>query len=153
MTDSRSSFRNSAATVRSGSSSRRRPRDRRRRGPELAGLPARDQHGLDPIGSRVPGLSTRAPGELDHLGDLLLRVRHHGRSPEGEREVRRVVHHDEIGDVVDEGRLGPHPIEKLGREGPSNRNRRSSKVLLRRGFAVSIVAGKVPTGRKRGRTR
>src|SRR5207247_7570212 len=40
--------------------------------------------------------------EPDHLLNLLTGVRHHGQRPERERRVRGLVHHDVVGDLVDE---------------------------------------------------
>ena len=60
------------------------------------------QHGLDPVLGEGADVEHERTGETDHLAHLVLGMGHDGQRPEREDRVRRLVHHDVVGDVVDE---------------------------------------------------
>ena len=64
--------------------------------------PPRLEHRLDPVGGERADVQDERARERDHLLHLLRGVRHHGQCAERESGVRGLVHHDVIGDLVDE---------------------------------------------------
>ena len=68
----------------------------------LVGGPAREQHRVDPVGRERADVQDQRARERDHLLHLFARVRHHRQRAQRQRRVRGLVHHDVVGDLVDE---------------------------------------------------
>ena len=78
------------------------------RGVERGGFAAGLEHGVDPLLAEGADVQHQRRREGDHVLDLVRRMGHHRGRPHGEQRVGGVVHHDEIGDVVDERFLFAH---------------------------------------------
>jgi hypothetical protein len=80
-------------------------------------LLAGGDHRFDPRRLERPDVEHEAPGMAHHLTHLLERVGHHRRRPDVQRDVGRVVHHDVVGDLVDERAAGPDLRQCVGCHG------------------------------------